>query len=169
LKGDQPQVDENDVNKLKETVYKPLENYEVGRNEIVAGTVSPSYLLPLHGLQRLEKLMDEYVGGNSTFYVTSEKLLNRGMELLAMLKEDLSHLGAEDLHQLQRAWELHHRVWTAESVTRHTLFRRTLPAALSRRLSEAQRQRLARVHRSHYDAKTGEWRMEKLPVHHIIK
>ena len=34
-----------------------MENYEVGRNEIVAGTVSPSYILPIHGLQRLEKIM----------------------------------------------------------------------------------------------------------------
>ena len=32
----------------------------VGRNEIVAGTVSPSYILPIQGLQRLEKIMDEY-------------------------------------------------------------------------------------------------------------
>ncbi|MFZ5556008.1 MAG: hypothetical protein ACOZDY_04690 [Pseudomonadota bacterium] len=30
-------------------------------------------------------------------------MLNRGLELLAMLKEDLGRLGAEDLHQLQRA------------------------------------------------------------------
>jgi adenylylsulfate reductase subunit A len=172
LKGDQPQVDENEVNKLKETVYKPLENYEVGRNEIVAGTVSPSYLLPLHGLQRLEKLMDEYVGGYSTFYVTSEKLLNRGMELLAMLKEDLSHLGAEDLHQLQRAWELHHRVWTAESVTRHTLFREETrwPGYYYRADYPKLNDNDWHVFTgSRYDAKTGEWHMEKLPVHHIIK
>ena len=27
-----------------------------------------------------------------------------------MLKEDMSHMGAEDLHQLQRTWELHHRL-----------------------------------------------------------
>jgi hypothetical protein len=38
--------------------------------------------------------------------------------LPGMLMEDLDHLGAEDLHQLQRARELHRRVWTAESVTR---------------------------------------------------
>ncbi len=50
--------------------------------------------------------MDEYVGGISTHYMTNEPLLNRGLELLTMLKEDLDHLGAEDLHQLQRAWEL---------------------------------------------------------------
>jgi len=30
---------------------------------------------------------------------------------------------AEDLHQLQRTWELHHRLLASESVTQHTLFR----------------------------------------------
>ena len=40
-----------------------------------------------------------------------------------MLKEDLDHLAAEDLHQLQRAWELHHRVLASESVAHHTMFR----------------------------------------------
>ena len=171
LKGDQPQIDENEVNKLKETVFKPLENYKLGRNEIVAGTVSPSYLLPLHGLQRLEKLMDEYVGGYSTFYVTSKPLLDRALELLAMLREDLDHLGAEDLHQLQRAWELHHRVLTAESVTRHTLFREETrwPGYYYRADHPKLNDNDWHVFTgSRYDAKTGEWHMEKLPVHHII-
>ncbi len=172
LKGAQPQIDENEINKLKQTVFAPLENYRIGRNEIVAGTVSPSYLLPLHGLQRLEKLMDEYVGGYSTFYVTSKPLLDRGLELLAMLREDLNHLGAEDLHQLQRAWELHHRVLTAESVTRHTLFREETrwPGYYYRadfpKLDDNDWHVFTA---SQYDAKTGEWRMTKLPVHHIIK
>jgi adenylylsulfate reductase subunit A len=171
LKGDQPQLDENEINKLKQTVFKPLENYKLGRNEIVAGTVSPSYLLPLHGLQRLEKLMDEYVGGYSTFYVTSKPLLDRALELLAMLREDLDHLGAEDLHQLQRAWELHHRVVTAESVTRHTLFREETrwPGYYYRADHPKLNDNDWHVFTgSSYDAKTGEWHMEKLPVHHII-
>jgi adenylylsulfate reductase subunit A len=171
LKGAQPQIDENEINRLKEAVFQPLENYKLGRNEIVAGTVSPSYLLPLHGLQRLEKLMDEYVGGYSTFYVTSKPLLERGLELLAMLREDLEHLGAEDLHQLQRAWELHHRTLTAESVTRHTLFREETrwPGYYYRadypKLDDTDWHVFTA---SQYDAKTGEWRMTKLPVHHII-
>src|SRR6202011_1333687 len=113
----QPQVSETEYEELRKTVYKPLENYAIGRNEIVAGTVSPSYLLPIHGLQRLEKIMDEYVGGISAHYTTNEPLLIRGIELLGMLKEDLNYLGAEDLHQLQRAWELQHRVLASESVT----------------------------------------------------
>jgi len=89
---DTPQVDEAQINLLKETIFKPLANYAIGRNEIVAGTVSPSYITPLQGLQRLEKIMDEYVGGISTYYVTNEPMLNWGLELLTMLKEDLEHL-----------------------------------------------------------------------------
>jgi adenylylsulfate reductase subunit A len=171
LKGEQPEINEEEAHRLRQAVYQPLENYRLGRNEIVAGTVSPSYLLPLHGLQRLEKLMDEYVGGYSVFYVTSEKLLNRGLELLAMLKEDLAHLGAEDLHQLQRAWELHHRVWTAESVIRHTLFRKETrwPGYYYRadypKLDDNDWHVFTG---SRYDPKTGEWHLEKLPVHHLI-
>src|SRR6202162_6302480 len=81
LGRDRPQVAETEYEDLKKTVYKPMENYKVGRNEIVAGTVSPSYLLPIHGLQRLEQLMDEYVGGISAHYMTKEPLLPRALEL----------------------------------------------------------------------------------------
>ena len=59
--------------------------------------------------------MDEYVGGIGAHYTTNEPLLTRGIELLTMLKEDLAYLGAEDLHQLQRAWELQHRVLASEA------------------------------------------------------
>src|SRR5512139_542795 len=114
LGAQQPQVSEAEYEDLKKVVYQPLENYAVGRNEIVAGTVSPSYILPLHGLQRLEKIMDEYVGGISVNYMTNEPLLTRGIELLTMLREDCAHLAAPDLHQLQRAWELQHRVLASE-------------------------------------------------------
>ena len=119
----QPQVSEQEYQDLEKSIFQPMENFRVGRNEIVAGTVSPSYLLPIHGLQRLQKIMDEYVGGISALYMTNGQMLNRGLELLAMLKEDMSRMGAEDLHQLQRVWELHHRLLAAESVTHHTLFR----------------------------------------------
>ena len=123
LKNEKLQVSEQQVREFKSAIFQPLENYEVGRNEIVGGTVSPSYILPIHGLQRLEKIMDEYVGGISANYLTNEPLLTRGLELLGMLKEDLDHLAAEDLHQLQRAWELQHRVLASESVTHHTMYR----------------------------------------------
>ncbi len=166
-----PQLDEAQVKQLEQTIFKPRENFDVGRNEIVAGSVAPSYLSPLQGLQRLEKLMDEYVGGISTFYMTSEPMLQRGLELMTMLREDLAHIGAEDLHQLQRAWELNHRVWTSEAVLRHTLYRQETrwPGYYYRgdfpRLDDADWHVFTA---SQYDASTGEWQMSKLPVHHII-
>lgn len=47
-------------------------------------------------------------------------MLRRGLELLAMLKQELAKIDAEDIHQLQHAWELPHRVWIAEVVPRRT-------------------------------------------------
>ena len=171
LGRDQPQLNEAEVDGLKTMVYQPMENYEVGRNEIVAGTVSPSYISPLQGLQRLEKIMDEYVGGTSTNYQTNEPMLNRGLELLSMLKEDLDHIGADSLHELMRAWELQHRVWTSESVARHTLFREETrwPGYYYRgdhpKLDDTDWHCFTL---SRYNPESGEWAMEKAPVHHII-
>ena len=171
LGNDQPEISETEYENLKAVVYQPMENYEVGRNEIVAGTVSPSYILPIHGLQRLEKIMDEYVGGTSTNYVTNEPMLTRGMELLSMLKEDLNHIGAEDLHQLQRAWELQHRVLTSECVTRHTMYRTETrwPGYYYRadhpKLDDDDWHCFTL---SRYDPASGERKMEKAPVYHII-
>jgi len=171
LASQQPQVREGEYEDLKKTIFKPLETYKVGRNEIVAGTVSPSFILPIHGLQRLEKIMDEYVGGIGAHYTTNEPLLTRGLELLATLKEDLAFLGAEDLHQLQRVWELHHRVLASESVTRHTLFRTETrwPGYYYRadhpKLDDKDWHCFTL---SRYDRESGTWAMEKAPVYHII-
>jgi adenylylsulfate reductase subunit A len=171
LGKDRPQVSEGEYEELKKVVFQPMENYRIGRNEIVGGTVSPSYILPLHGLQRLEKIMDEYVGGISSHYTTNSVLLDRGLELLGMLKEDLEHSGAEDLHQLQRAWELQHRTLASECVTQHTRFREETrwPGYYYRadhpKLDDTDWHCFTL---SQYDRNTGEWEMEKAPVYHIV-
>ncbi|MDP7523964.1 MAG: adenylyl-sulfate reductase subunit alpha [Arenicellales bacterium] len=165
------QVSEKQIEDRRKEIYQPMENYEVGRNEIVGGTVSPSYILPIHGLQRLEKIMDEYVGGISVNYMTNEPLLLRGLHLLATLHEDLEHIGAEDLHQLQRAWELKHRAIASECVTQHTLFRKETrwPGYYYRgdhmKLDDENWHALTLSHR---DPESGEWTMEKAPVYHIV-
>ena len=170
--GEEPEVDEAEVQRLEAEIYQPLENYSVGRNEIVAGTVSPSYILPLHALQRLEKLMDEYCGGISVNYMTNEPLLTRGLELMDMLKEDSEHIGAEDLHQLQRTWEFKHRRLASESVMQHTLFRKETrwPGYYYRgdhmNLNDEDWHCFTL---SQYDAETGKWAMEKAPVYHIVE
>ena len=88
-----------------------------------------------------------------------------------MLKEDFEHIGAEDLHQLQRAWELHYRILTGETVAKHTLFRQETrwPGYYYRadhpKLDDDEWHVFTG---SQHDAQTGEWHMSKLPVHHII-
>jgi hypothetical protein len=58
LGKNQPRVSEQEYRDLEKVILQPLENYRVGRNEITAGTVPPSYLLPMHGLQRLQVFLD---------------------------------------------------------------------------------------------------------------
>ena len=120
---DPPSVDPARVQELKEAVYRPSRLWDGGRRLVTTGTVHPDLLFPDQGLHRLEKIMDEYGGGVSANYTTNRELLTRGLAHLTVLRADLADLGARDLHQLQRAWELHHRAWTAEAVLRHTLFR----------------------------------------------
>ncbi len=171
LKNEQIKISEKQYQDLKTVVFKPMENYTVGRNEITGGTVSPSYLLPIQGLQRLEKIMDEYAGGISVNYMTNEPLLLRGLDLLATLQEDLDHIGAEDLHQLMRAWELKHRTIASECVVQHTLFRKETrwPGYYYRgdhmQLDDENWHALTLSRR---DPESGEWEMEKAPVYHIV-
>ena len=170
-KANDIKVSDNQYENLREAIYKPLENYQVGRNEITAGTVSPSYLSPIQGLQRLQKIMDEYCGGLTNNYMTNGNLLNKGLEQLAILQEDLEHIGAEDYHQLMRAWELKHRALTSQCVTEHTLFRKETrwPGYYYRgdhmNLDDENWHCLTVSQR---DPETGKFTMEKKPVYHIV-
>ena len=118
-----------------------------------------------------EKIMDEYVGGISYNYMTNENTLKRGLELLEWLQEDLENVGAEDYHQLMRAWELKHRTLTSQCVTEHTLFRQETrwPGYYYRgdymKLDDENWHCLTLSRR---DPKTGKFTMEKAPVYHIV-
>ncbi len=170
-KADGINVSQKQIDDRKAQIFKPLDTYTVGRNEIVGGTVSPSYILPFPGLQRLQKLMDEYAGGVTVQYMTNDKLLNMGLHKLKILEEDLEKVGAEDIHQLLRSWELKHRHRTAECVVQHTLFREETrwPGYYYRgdkmKLDDENWHVLTTSQR---DRNTGEYKMEKQPLYHLI-
>ncbi len=164
-------VSDKQIADRKAQIYQPLETYRIGRNEIVAGTVSPSYILPMPGLQRLQKIMDEYCGGVTVSYMTNDKLLNMGMQKMSIMEEDLEKLGAEDIHQLMRAWELKHRHRTSECVFQHTFFRKETrwPGYYYRgdamKLDDDNWHVLTVSHR---DRETGEYTMAKAPCYHLV-
>ena len=63
------------------------------------------------------------VGGWGSNYNCNASTLNIALDLLKLLKEDLSKLAARNLHELMRCWENVHRVQIAEAHTRHKLYR----------------------------------------------
>ncbi len=164
-------VSDEQINRRKEEIYKPMEHYKIYRNEIVAGTVNPNYINPRQGLDRLQKLMDEYAGGVTVNYMTNEKLLHIGLKKMKTLEEDLDKIAAENIHELLRAWELKHRLLTSESVMHHTLFRKETrwPGYYYRgdamKLDDDNWHVLTVSHR---DPKTGEYTMEKAPLYHLV-
>lgn len=111
------------ADELKKMIYKPYYNYEAGKGASTDPTVNPNYISPRNFMDRLMKTTDEYGAGTSTYYRTSAKLLERGMELLDMLDEDSHKLAARDLHELLRCWEQYHRLWTVRLHMQHIQFR----------------------------------------------
>ncbi|WP_420264970.1 adenylyl-sulfate reductase subunit alpha [Candidatus Magnetominusculus dajiuhuensis] len=104
-------------------LYLPFEIFEKYKNYSTDTNTNPYYIRPKMLQARLQKIMDEYVAGVSTYYMTSKTLLEAGLKHLMLLKEDSMRMGAADLHELMRCWENYHRIWTGESHARHILFR----------------------------------------------
>ena len=126
-KADDLKVSDKQCDEFREIIYKPLENYTVGiETKLPAEQFLQVIFLQFKGYKDLQKIMDEYVGGITANYMTNDNLLKKGLELLDWLQEDLENVGAEDYHQLMRAWELKHRTLTSQCVTEHTLLEKKL-------------------------------------------
>ena len=168
---DAPTVPEGLLDSLQQSLFAPMERYESRRGLVTAGTVNPEILYPDQGLHRLEKIMDEYGGGVGSNYTTNAHLLERGLAHLALLRKDLEDVAARDLHQLQRAWELQHRLWTAEAVLRHTLFRQETrwPGYYYRSdFPKVDDEKWHCFVNSVYDPGTGQWKLFTRPYHALF-
>ncbi len=156
---------------LKKEIYAPWYRFEQYKEATTVYEVNPNYLLPKQIQHRLMKLMDEYVAGIATYYQTNKIMLERGLELLTMLKEDMQLAAARDLHELMRAWENIHRVWTAEAHLRHVLFREETryPGYYYRAdFPNIDDENWKCFTLSRVNPETGEWEMEKFPYVQII-
>ncbi|MBU1569660.1 MAG: adenylyl-sulfate reductase subunit alpha [Proteobacteria bacterium] len=109
---------------LVDLIYKPVRTYLDNCNYTTAVDINPNYVKPSGMALRLMKATHEYGAGTATYYQTSSKNLEIVMDLLATMREDCEKLGAGDLHELMRAWEIYHRIWTVEAHLRHIQFRK---------------------------------------------
>jgi adenylylsulfate reductase subunit A len=119
----QPNVDKGEVDKLRETILNPLKLFEEHKEKSSDPNINPEFIKPKMFMFRLQKIMDEYVGGVGANFMTNKPCLDRALELLKWLKEDSEKLAAEDLHELMRCWENVQRMWQGEVHARTILFR----------------------------------------------
>jgi adenylylsulfate reductase subunit A len=108
---------------LVDYLYQPVRLYLDNYAYTTAQDINPNYLKPSGFSMRLMKATNEYGGGWSTYYQTSGTNLKILMDMFKVMHEDSLKLGAGDLHELLRAHEMRHRLWTVEAHCRHILFR----------------------------------------------
>jgi adenylylsulfate reductase subunit A len=166
---EEPRIDSQTVETLKQRILNPLMVY-ANIKGFPTIDIHPNYIKPKMFMFRLQKIMDEYAGGVSTDFITSRPFLERGIELLAFLKEDAEKLAAQDLHELLRCWENVHRLWQAEAHVRSILFREETrwPVITLRRLPPHGRAKLACIATA-AEPDTNQWEMAGRPVQHFIQ
>jgi adenylylsulfate reductase subunit A len=167
-----PNVDQAQVDELTKLILKPLDTFEEHKGLTTAPDVNPNYIRAKQFMYRLQKIMDEYAGGVSSQFKTSDKLIEKGMELMDFLREDAANLAAEDLHELMRCWEAVHRMYQGDSHMRSILFREETrwPGYYFRadKPSMDNDNWLAFCN-CVYSRDTGEWEMIKRPVKYLTQ
>ncbi|MFQ5596530.1 MAG: adenylyl-sulfate reductase subunit alpha [Nitrospiria bacterium] len=73
---------------------------------------------------RLQKIMEQYAGGVSTYYEMNEEMLAIARKRLSTLPGEANQLIAEDLHQLMKAHEIIDRVDVAQVLVEHLSYRK---------------------------------------------
>jgi adenylylsulfate reductase subunit A len=166
-KGAAPNVDMAKVEEMKKKILAPLDLFETHKDEFTDPEVNTHYIMPRQFLHRLQKIMDEYAGGVTAAFKTSKSNLERGLELMAILKDDADKQAAQDLHELMRVWENTQRMWIAESHIRTMLFREETrwPGYYFRadtpKMDEANWKCFANCR---YNPDSGEWEMMKKDI-----
>ena len=160
------------VDQLVEEIYAPVKTFLEHKDYTTAIDVNPHYITPKMLQFRLQKIMDEYVGGVSTMYQTNGKMLDIAAKKLVMLKEDSLKMRAKDLHELLRAWENYHRIIAAEAHMQHIKFREETryPGYYYRAdFLDLDDDNWRVFVNSTYNVETGEWNLRKVPYVQLIK
>jgi adenylylsulfate reductase subunit A len=166
-----PNIDGGKVEELKARMLKPLQIFEENSGATTDPNINPAYIRPKMFMFRLQKIMDEYVGGVTAQFTTNKAMLDKAIELLGVLSEDSENLAAEDLHELMRCWENVQRMWQAEAHTRTILFREETRWPGYYRRSDfpgMDEENWLCFANCRWNPSSGEWEMSKRPMHKIF-
>jgi len=163
---------EHTVAELVEEIYRPVKTFLEHKNYTTAIDINPHYITPKMLQFRLQKIMDEYCAGVSTYYQTNAKMLEICEQKLELLKEDSLKMRAKDLHELLRAWENYHRILAAEAHMKHIQFRQETryPGYYYRADYNFIDDENWKVFvNSKYDRNTHKWTLKKVPYVQLVK
>ena len=166
-----PELD-TDAAHLAEEIYKPVRTFLEHKDYTTAIDINPHYITPKMLQFRLQKIMDEYCAGVSTYYQTNAKMLEICEQKLEMLKEDSLKMRAKDLHELLRAWENYHRILAAEAHMKHIQFRQETryPGYYYRAdFNFIDDENWKVFVNSKYDRNTHKWTLKKVPYVQLVK
>jgi adenylylsulfate reductase subunit A len=168
--NDLPEVDQSVIDAYKERILRPLDIFEKHKGDTTDPDVNPAYIRPKQFMFRLQKIMDEYAAGVSANFSTSKALMDKGMELMAFLKEDSEKVAAEGLHELMRAWENIHRMWQGEVHIRTIMAREETrwPGYYFRADFPTMKDDGEYFMNAKYDVASDKWEMIKRPIHRLI-
>lgn len=160
------EISDEQIADMKEKVLQPLKTFAEHSGYTNDEDVNPNYIKPKMFMFRLQKIMDEYAGGASVGFKTSEALLTKGLEYMQFMKEDAEKLAAGDLNELMRCWENVHRMWQAESHIRTVLFREETrwPGYYFRTDHPTMKEDWEAFANCRWDPETGEWKMIKREI-----
>ncbi|MBW1846899.1 MAG: adenylyl-sulfate reductase subunit alpha [Deltaproteobacteria bacterium] len=156
---------------LVDLVYKPVRTYLEHAAYTTADDINPNYIKPNGMMYRMMKATHEYGAGTATYYQTSDKNLEIVIDLLQVMREDCEKLAAGDLHELMRAWEIYHRLYTVEAHLRHIQYRKETryPGFYYQADHPGQDdENWFCFTNSTYDKATNEWTLKKVDYHKII-
>jgi adenylylsulfate reductase, subunit A len=156
---------------LVDLVYKPVRVYLDNCEYTTAADINPEYIKPSGMMYRMMKATHEYGAGTSTYYQTSSKMLEVVIDLIEVMREDCEKMAAGDLHELMRAWEIYHRLYTVEAHLRHIQFRKETryPGFYYQADHPGQDdENWFCFTNSTYDKASNEWTMKKVDYHKII-
>jgi adenylylsulfate reductase subunit A len=160
------------VAELVEDIYRPVKTFLQHKDYTTAIDINPHYVTPKMLQFRLQKIMDEYCAGVSTWYQTNAKMLEMCEKKLEMIKEDSLKMRAKDLHELLRAWENYHRIVAAECHMKHIQFREETryPGYYYRTdYNYIDDENWKCFVNSRYDRDTKKWALKKVPYVQLIK
>lgn len=120
------ELDPAEVDRQEQIAFRPVSNHhERAKSGCWSDGTLKEGISPKQMEDHMQRVMEEYCGGRSRWFYVNETYLNIARKRIARLRNDqLQHLCACDLHDLQLAWDVINRLDVCQLVIEHIHFRK---------------------------------------------